>query len=335
MDMFKIPPHLNATVPAEYRLTHRSQVSLMLLNKETGQLSDHLLTELPQLLSKNDLLIFNSSRTIPASILSVDQNVEIRLARKIDERKWEAILLDSEERVLSVERLDLPEDVNIAVVGSGSEFPLVTIEFQNIHEPLLSYLYRFGEPIRYEYIDQKWPLDAYQTIFASSPGSIEMPSAGRAFSWKLMHSLQKAKIKMGFLELHTGISYYGNHIWPNPINHPEAYYIPHKTIQLMNQLKANNGRLIAVGTTVVRAIESFALQKTSFMSECRDTHLYIHSGTTLQMADAIITGLHEPEASHLDMLKAFTKSEYLNKSYDHALKKGYLWHEFGDIQLIL
>jgi S-adenosylmethionine:tRNA ribosyltransferase-isomerase len=175
----------------------------------------------------------------------------------------------------------------------------------------------------------------YQTVYASVPGSMEMASAGRAISYKLLHTLKKKGVKIAYVQLHAGLSYYGNDRWPNPANHVEAFCIPEKTAELVNETKKNNGRVIAVGTTVVRALETAVTSDGFVEAQEGATRLYIQKGYPLRAVDGLLTGFHEPEASHLDMLSAFIDEEILMKAYEEVLSAGYLWHEFGDMNLIL
>ncbi|KMK77759.1 S-adenosylmethionine:tRNA ribosyltransferase-isomerase [Alkalihalobacillus pseudalcaliphilus] len=327
---FQIPSELNAEAPIEYSKGQRDRVQLLTLDRKTGTINDQTLLDLPHLLQTGDLLVFNRSRTIPAVLKTSDQQTEIRLARKITDTVWEAILFPDSSQTL----LKLPENVQIKIIGKGSESPLIKIQFEQLKEPVLSYLHKYGTPIRYEYINKNWPLSDYQTMFASVPGSIEMPSAGRAFTWSLIKKLKKVGIRIAFLELHAGISYYGNDHWPNPLFHPEAYSVPEQTFTDVIETKRNGNRVIAVGTTVVRALETVALNKHS-PTLSGHTNLYVTGDTSLNFVDGLLTGLHEPETSHLHMLRAFTKEEYVRRAYHHALNHRYLWHEFGDINLIL
>jgi S-adenosylmethionine:tRNA ribosyltransferase-isomerase len=225
--------------------------------------------------------------------------------------------------------------VKAEVTGAGKEKPLIILTFSISGVELMDYIYSWGEPIRYEYIDSDWPLDAYQTAYASVPGSVEMASAGRSFSWKLFENLKRKGIKMAFLTLHTGLSYYGNDRWPNPDKHPEAYHIPKETVDLIHSVKKANARVIAVGTTVVRALET-AADEHGILTEVEGiTNLYIKKEHQLKTVDGLVTGLHEPEATHLEMLMAFTHEHRLFAAYRQALKRRYLWHEFGDMNLIL
>jgi S-adenosylmethionine:tRNA ribosyltransferase-isomerase len=210
--------------------------------------------------------------------------------------------------------------------------PLKTILFSKKGTDLFNSIYAIGEPVRYEYIHNKWGLDYYQTVFASHPGSVEMPSAGRAFSWELLFALQRKGIELDFIQLHTGLSYMlDDELETSPADNYEEYHLSEKTIEKIRKTKASGGRVIAVGTTVVRALESAGI--TGALNGI--TNLYINQNFELKMVDGIITGLHEPKASHLDMLTAFVPHNLLWNAYQEAIGERYLWHEFGDMNLIL
>jgi S-adenosylmethionine:tRNA ribosyltransferase-isomerase len=329
---FEIPQSLNAKVPAERRGTGRDDVRLMVMNGEAVQ--HDRFSSLPDFLQEGDLLIFNNSRTIPAVLeaKACSREVEIRLSRQLDDNRWEVLIWGG--LFSAGDELLLKEGVKAVISGNGNEKPLITLTFSISGVELMDYIYKHGEPIRYEYIDSAWTLDAYQTAYASVPGSVEMASAGRAFSWKMFEQLRAKGIKTAFLTLHTGLSYYGNDRWPNPQKHPEAFHIPEETAELINSARKANGRVIAVGTTVVRALESAAVENGYVTQTEGITNLYIKKDHQLKAVDGLVTGLHEPEATHLEMLTAFTYEHHLFEAYRQALKKGYLWHEFGDMNLI-
>ncbi|WP_421382272.1 S-adenosylmethionine:tRNA ribosyltransferase-isomerase [Bacillus salacetis] len=329
---FEVPQSLNAKIPAERRGRGRDDVRLMIMNGE--KVHHERFSSLPDFLEEGDLLIFNNSRTIPAVLKAAacNREVEIRLSRQLDDNRWEALIWGG--LFPACDELHLPNGVKAVIHGNGNEKPLVTLQFSLGGVELMDYIYKHGEPIRYEYIDSAWTLDAYQTAYASVPGSVEMASAGRAFSWKMFETLKAKGIKTAFLTLHTGLSYYGNDRWPNPNKHPEAFHIPQETAELINSARKANGRVIAVGTTVVRALET-AADENGYINETEGiTNLYIKNDHQLKAVDGLVTGLHEPEATHLEMLSAFTYEHQLFEAYREALKRGYLWHEFGDMNLI-
>lgn len=332
---FHIPEALHAADPPENRLSARDQVKLLVLDRETGQFRHDQFFHIGSYLEKGDMLIFNNSRTIP-SVLYADHNgksVEIRLSRRLSDSEWDVLL--PENRVNIGEKLTFLNGISAIITGHGSEPPLVRILFSIKGTDLLHLFYEIGDPIRYEYIHRPWPLEAYQTVFATVPGSVEMPSAGRAFSWKLIRKLKKKGIDIEFITLHAGLSYYGNDKWPSPKKHPEVYSIPKRTAEKINEAKRNGKRVIAVGTTVVRALETAAGTNGWIEAKEGTTSLYVTKNYPLRAVDGLMTGFHEPEASHLDMLTSFVREDFLLSAYQNAISRNYLWHEFGDINLIL
>ncbi|MBS4177937.1 S-adenosylmethionine:tRNA ribosyltransferase-isomerase [Lederbergia citrea] len=332
---FQIPKHLNALSPAEYRGKSREDVRLLVLDRLNGTTFHAHFNQLQDYLMPGDLLVINNSRTIPAVLTGKYKNntIEVRLSRQVSEQEWDAVILGNTLAIGST--LTFPGDMSAVVISDGSELPLVTLSFSKSGLDLLNHIYRIGLPIHYEYIDYPWPLDTYQTAFASVPGSVEMPSAGRALSWKMLNNLKEQGIDFGFLQLHTGLSYYGENMWPHPEKHPESYCIPLKTAQQIAKTKVNGGRVIAVGTTVVRALETAANEDGTVKPQSGLTSLYIKKDYQLTVVDGLLTGFHEPEASHLDLLTAFIEENHLIKAYSKALDQGYLWHEFGDMNLVL
>jgi S-adenosylmethionine:tRNA ribosyltransferase-isomerase len=233
------------------------------------------------------------------------------------------------------DRLTFSEKLEANVTSLASR-PFVTLQFSKKKAELFGEIYKIGEPIRYEYISNPWELDYYQTVYATEPGSVEMPSAGRAFSWELLFELQRKGVKLAFLQLHAGLSDLADNEWQlTPRDVKESYSIPSETIEAIKEAKANGRRVIAVGTTVVRAVETAFDASYQPLFGTGWTNLYINRETVLKVVDGLITGLHEPEASHLDLLTAFIDEELLFQAYQEAIDLGYLWHEFGDINLIL
>ena len=332
---FSVPEHLNAKVPPEKRGIRRDEVKLMVTDRQGETLIHSVFNQLSNYISSGDVLVLNNSRTIPAVLradLSTDGNyqkkIEVRLARKIGSTKWDALIVNYP--VCIGERLRFSENIEAIIEKSYPDSPLMTISFQCTEESLQYFIYKSGEPIRYEYISEPSGLEAYQTVFGTVPGSVEMPSAGRAFSWELIFALKKKGVQIEFLQLHTGLSYFLDDQWNvSPSANPETYHVPLKTMKTILKAKSEGRKVIAVGTTVVRALETallFGLEGT--------TNLYINQGFELRVVDGILTGFHEPEASHLDLLSAFITPDHLLKAYDQALDKQYLWHEFGDMHLI-
>lgn len=335
---FYLPSELNASHPPERRGVRRDHVRMMVIDKKTGSVSHDHFFRLSDYLKPGDLVVLNNSRTVPAILKAglyrntkrIQHEVEIRLARRRNEETWDALIVTDDVRLGDI--LQFSVDLSAVIIDMKEGSPLKTILFSKKGTDLFNSIYALGEPIRYEYIQDKWGLDYYQTVYASHPGSVEMPSAGRAFSWELLFNLQKKGIELDFIQLHTGLSYLmDDDLETSPTDNYEEYHLSEKTIEKIRKTKASGGRVIAVGTTVVRALESAGI--TGALSGV--TNLYINQNFELKMVDGIITGLHEPKASHLDMLTAFVPQNLLWNAYEEAIDQRYLWHEFGDMNLIL
>jgi S-adenosylmethionine:tRNA ribosyltransferase-isomerase len=205
---------------------------------------------------------------------------------------------------------------------------LATFDGASTVEQLLA---RHGEPIRYGYAGRPWPLDAYQNTYAITPGSAEMPSAGRPITRRLITELIARGVLIAPITLHTGVSSSERHEPP----FPEAYEVPAATARLVTSTRAAGGRVIAVGTTVVRALETVARPDGFVAPGSGWTELVVQPERGVRVIDGLITGWHEPQASHLMMLEAIVGGDLLERSYQAGLERGYLWHEFGDSHLIL
>ncbi|WP_042454025.1 S-adenosylmethionine:tRNA ribosyltransferase-isomerase [Neobacillus dielmonensis] len=330
---FHLPPELNASHPPEKRGLRRDHVRMMVLDRFSGKIRHDSFYNLLHYLQPGDLIILNNSRTIPAVLQATAQpsgtKVEVRLARRKCEDTWEALLVPSIDAGCTI---FLSNELSATVVSEKENSPLTLIQFNKRGTDLYNGIYAIGEPVRYEYIEHAWELDFYQTVFASHPGSVEMPSAGRAFSWELLFKLQRNGIQADFIQLHTGLSYLLDDKWhQTPKENDEEYCVSESVMDRIFKTKAAGKRVIAVGTTVVRALETAA--STGKLSG--ETNLYIDANYPMKMADGILTGFHEPKASHLDMLSAFVSQQQLLSAYHQAIASSYLWHEFGDMNLIV
>jgi S-adenosylmethionine:tRNA ribosyltransferase-isomerase len=235
------------------------------------------------------------------------------------------------------ERLVFGGGLTATVLGRHAEAPpLVWLAFDAGGERLAEALHRAGRPVRYAYVPRPWPLHHYQTMFAAEPGSAEMASAGRPFTLQTVRALRDRGIGLATISLHAGLSTYGDPAVDRRFVPPEAYRVPEATAAAVERCRAARGRVVAVGTTVVRALETAAAEGGGrVLAAAGVTRLRIGPGHRLLAVDGLLTGLHEPEASHLDMLGAFVAPEVLARSYTAALDAGYLWHEFGDVCLVI
>ena len=200
---------------------------------------------------------------------------------------------------------------------------------------MVPYLLRYGVPIRYSYVRREWPLAAYQTVFATRPGSAEMPSASRPFTPEVVTRLIARGVTFAPLTLDTGVSSLEGDEEP----YPEPYDVPPATARLVNLTRRDGGRVIAAGTTVVRALETAARTRPAadgmVAASAGWTDHIVTPGSGVLAVDGLLTGLHEPRSSHLRMLAAFAGPALLDRCYAAAIGGRYLWHEFGDVHLLL
>jgi S-adenosylmethionine:tRNA ribosyltransferase-isomerase len=341
---FELPPALEASAPAELRpdgAGRRDAVRLLVLERATGATTHTTFDRLDAFLRPGDLLVLNASRTVPALLRAVGDDgapVEVRLADRRRASRWDALLLSSRTHIgREGMRLVFGGGLRARVLGRRPDLPFLwRLRFNRAGPALLDAIERLGEPVRYGYVAGALPLDLYQTVYASEPGSVEMPSAGRPLSWELLLRLRHAGVRTATLVLHTGLSSTRDDavdaLHPN---YDEAFAVPPETAAVVNATHAGRGRVIAVGTTVVRALESVTGTDGVTHAGRGRTRLRIRPNTHLHAVDGLLTGLHEPRASHLDLLSAFVAPNVLQAAYREALAHGYLWHEFGDMNLIL
>lgn len=343
---FTLPPELSAKEPPERRGIARDQVRLMVIDLATHQVEHTRFDRLGEFLRPSDLLVFNSSRTLPASLdcceIPMGLCMEIRLAEHLPDDTWLALLMCQRGNpfacgLRSGMQIDFGQRLTATVYERDENIPrLWKIRFSKSGTELMDLIYRLGRPIRYEYVSAPWDLDYYQTVYATEPGSAEMPSAGRAFTWKLLFDLKRRGVETVYILLHTGLSSYMDD--ELDAQHPaseEEYLITEAAAQKINRTREAGGRVIAVGTTVVRALESVANEMGKVQAGHGYTRLHITANHKPKVVDGLLTGMHEPEVSHLDLLTAFLSAEKIREAYEEAVQQRYLWHEFGDLNLII
>ena len=345
---FTLPPELSAKEPPERRGIQRDQVRLLVIERATGRIEHTRFDKIDNYLRAGDLLVFNSSRTLPASLRGCECSathgscMEVRLAERLPDDSWLALLVCEQGDPFGCGlhagmEIAFAEELSATVLERDAHIPrLWKLRFSISGAAFVDVIYRLGRPIRYEYVSAPWDLDYYQTVYATEPGSAEMPSAGRAFTWKLLLDLKRRGIDSAYVVLHAGLSSYMDDELDR--QHPaseEEYFVSRITAAKINQTRKAGGRVIAVGTTVVRALESATNENGSVMEAHGYTRLKIDNQHRLRAVDGLLTGLHEPEASHLDLLSAFLPVEQIHAAYGEAIARRYLWHEFGDLNLIL
>jgi S-adenosylmethionine:tRNA ribosyltransferase-isomerase len=346
---FTLPMELVAKEPPERRGIARDAVRLMVIDRSENRIYHTHFYRIGKFLLPGDLMVFNTSRTIPASLMGYVRPagplIEVRLAEHLLDGSWLALLrCQQDDNPFSCSfskgmQIEFAQGLVAKVYNQDERIQrLWKIRFSKSGIELYNSLYRIGQPIRYEYVSKPWDLDYYQTVYATNPGSAEMPSAGRPFTWKLLFELRRNDINTAYISLHTGLSSYMDpELDQRYIASEEEYFISSKTAEQINKTHDIGGRIIAVGTTVVRALETAALysNKGSVKAGHDYTSLHIDANHKVKAVDGLLTGLHEPEASHLDLLTAFLPAERIRQAYDEAIQRKYLWHEFGDMNLIL
>ena len=330
---FELPETLEAHGPPARRDDVR-----MLVAARRADLVHARFRDLPRLLEPGDVLVVNASATVPAALTAVlgsERTLDLHLSTPVPGGGgWVAELRVGGRPFRGAREgaaLALPAGGRAELLARYLSSPRLWITALDLPEPLPDYLARHGRPIRYPYVREERPLCDYQTIFASEPGSAEMPSAGRPFTHELVTELLLRGIQVAPVVLHTGVSSLEEGERP----YPEWYRVPESTARLVTAARRAGGRVIAVGTTVVRALETAAPGDGSVESREGWTSLVVTPERGVRAVDGLLTGWHEPGASHLQLLEAVAGRELVQRSYRAALDHGYLWHEFGDVHLIL
>jgi S-adenosylmethionine:tRNA ribosyltransferase-isomerase len=340
---FELSDALEASEPPEARGLARDEVRLMVASRSSADIVHTRFRELPGHLEPGDLLVINNSATLPAAVPATrgdGTTIEVRFATRAPERESKDLFVvelrsGGGEAPLGTGRAGEP----IRLAG-GARLELLArymgrdrlwLARVRTAQRLYRYLSHHGRPIRYGYVPKRWPLSTYQTAYATVPGSAEMPSAGRPLTPDVITRLIANGVLIAPLTLHAGVSSPERHEPP----YPEHYDVPPATARLVNAVRGWGGHVVAVGTTVVRALETVAAPDGTVRAGAGWTNLVVSADRTPWAVDGLLTGWHEPLASHLQLLEAVAGDALVRECYVSALEHGYLWHEFGDSHLIL
>jgi S-adenosylmethionine:tRNA ribosyltransferase-isomerase len=322
---------------------------LLVLSRDSGQVADHQLAELPSLLRPGDLLVVNDAATLPASLPARAPSgapAEVRLVRALDDGvRWRAVLFDGgnwrtpTEHRSAPERLETGARLEIAglaatVTAIGASPRLFDFAFEAEPDAVWAALYLRGRPIQYAHVPDPLELWSVQTPYASRPWAVEAPSAGLGLGGALLSALRARGIGLAAITEGAGLSATGDSALDARLPLPERFEVGAETVEAISRAHARGGRVVAVGTSVVRALET-AAQTGQLCASAGETDLVIGPGHPLRVADGLLTGLHEPTASHYALLQAFATAAQLHAAYRHAERAGYLGHELGDANLIL
>jgi len=321
----------------ELRGIDPEDVALLVASRSSGKLVHACFTELVRFLRSGDLLVVNTSGTLPAALdAEVDgQAAELHLSTPVERDDWVVELRTLRRTPLRPPamgtRIGLPGGASAELLAPYLGSSRLSVARLSLGEPVQDYLRRHGHPIRYRHTELDLPIDAYQTVFAREPGSAEMPSAARPFTADLVTDLVAHGVLLAPITLHCGVS----SLEAGERPYRERYRVPPETAQVVNNVRWQGGRVIAVGTTVVRALESVADADGVLTGGGGLTQLVVTPERGVRAVDGLITGWHEPESSHLQLLEAVAGPELLRHSYAAANAHGYRFHEFGDSHLIL
>jgi S-adenosylmethionine:tRNA ribosyltransferase-isomerase len=349
---FQVSDELAAGEPPEVRGLARDQVRLLVSRTSDDSMTHARFFDLPDFLTPGDVVVVNSSATINAALDAEragrdghTSDIVLHLSTPLSENRWVVELRQHADQGTTPllgadpgEVIHLPAGATARLV---SAYPADTVAYLpgrvrlwvaelTLPSHAATYTAQYGMPIRYSYVRKSWPLSYYQTIFAAESGSAEMPSAGRGFTQEIVERLARKRVRIAPLVLHTGVS----SLEADEPPYSERYRVPNSTALIVNSARSRGGRLVAVGTTVVRALETVADAGGHVHGGHGWTDLVITPERGLRVVDAMLTGLHEPRASHLFMLEALAGREHLAIAYETALRHHYLWHEFGDLHLI-
>ncbi len=329
------------SAPLDERLLH--------VDPLRGTLEDRRIRDLPDLVRSGDALVVNDAATLPASLPAQvnGSDLEIRLLENRGDGQWTAVLFGPGDwRTRTESRIAPPrvrkgESMTIAglsaqVTRVGALSPrLVTVKFHADADLFWNTVYRFGRPVQYAHLGDELPLWHVQTSYAARPWAVEMPSAGRPLRWGMLLELRRQGVSVVWLTHAAGLSSTGDAALDCALPLPEHFDIPSSTAEVILDAKRKGGRVVAVGTTVVRALEGSLAENGALRPSVGRTPLRIGPRFKPKLVDGLLTGVHEPGTSHFDLMQAFVSRPLLEKAHAHAMARGYLSHEFGDSMLIL
>lgn len=339
-------------VPAEVMGHKRGDVRLIVANRRSGKISSGTFGDLTGFMEDGDLLVVNNSSLINASFSAYFPGLDMYGDLNFG-TSWNGGRVMVEPRPKSLNsmlhsgaRVELPgAGIEVVLVERHGDFPRLWWAETGIDQGELGYMMSmYGKPIAYGHVPFRVPDEYYRTVFSSVPGSVELPSASLPFTDDSVRSLREKGVRVSEITLHCNIgSLEPEEFSGNDRLLDENYTIYRDTIEAVSRTRENGGRVIALGTTAVRTLESFYIGRSpeeivyDFIGESYmgTTDLFIRPGFRFRVVDGLLTGMHDPSSSHIEMMSSFLGPEMLSATYGIAMDSGYLWHEFGDMTLIL
>jgi S-adenosylmethionine:tRNA ribosyltransferase-isomerase len=338
--------------PAAWPRPEPRQDRLLRIDPAARTWRDACVSDLPRELRPGDLLVLNDAATLPASLRGrgpAGEEIEMRLAGPAESGEWWAVLFGAgdwrtrtEDRppppvLVSGDRVVVGDDLAAEVRRVDDRSPrLVALAFDRAGAELWSALYRHGRPVQYAHVKAPLALWHVQTGYAARPWAAELPSAGRPLTAETLRELRRGGVGLATVTHAAGLSSTGDPELDARLPLPERFEVPARTVAAVEAARARRGRVVAVGTSAVRALEGQALLCAGRLGAgSAKTGLTIGARHRLRVVDGLLTGLHEPGSSHFELLRAFAPEDLLREALAHAEVEGYLAHEFGDSSLIL
>ncbi|HEY1536596.1 MAG TPA: S-adenosylmethionine:tRNA ribosyltransferase-isomerase [Polyangiaceae bacterium] len=326
--------------------TAPGQERLLVIDPQSASFADFSIGDLPEFFGPGDALVLNDAATLPAS-LRAGADLELRLMSRFNDGTWQAIAFGGGDFRLPTEQRGPPRLLVAGTdlgFGHGLSARVVSVEpasprllrlaFDQRGSELWQALYRAARPIQYAYLSRPLALWDVQNAYGARPWAVELPSAGKPLRFELLFRIAARGVTLSHVTHAAGLSSTGDALLDARLPVAERYEISERSAAQIRDVKARGGRVVAVGTSVTRALEAASCAGT-LRSGGAYTELILGPGSALRTCDALLTGLHEPGTSHFSLLEAFAPRALLERSFRHAEHEGYLEHEFGDSCLIL
>jgi len=342
---FNLPPELIAQKPASPADTCR----LLILDRKTKKITDEKFLNLPKYLNKDDVLVFNNSKVLPARLIgrkTTGGKVEILLLRQIKPNTWECLVGNLPVKKQIGTKLNFGELLSGQIATRIKD--TAQIKFNLSGKKLMAQIFKLGQTPTPPYIKRLAKATEYQNFFAKKIGSVAAPTAGLHFTPRMFKLLKQKGVQIEFVTLHVGLGTFApiksDDITKHQI-HSEYFELDKPTAKRLNQAKKEGRRIIAVGTTSVRVLESCSKPKAQsskpraksyeLRANSGYTQIYIYPSYKFKFIDALITNFHVPKSSLILLVSAFAGTEFIRRAYQHAISKKYRFYSFGDVMLIL
>ena len=322
-------------------------VRLLHVEPDAERLEDTTLAQLPERLAPGDLLVVNDAATLPASLTLTSHAAELRLVGHAGDGRFRAVVFGDGDWRTSTERRGPAPPLRAGARFCAGELcgrvsavdpdepRLIALHFELTGAELWAALYRVGRVVQYAYLERPLELWDVHNRFASRPWAFEPPSAGLPLAFELLEALRRRGVELAWLSHAAGLSSTGSASLDRRLPFPERYELPAGTVAAIERTRDAGGRVVAVGTSVVRALESNFADFGRLRAGPAEARLVLGPESRLSVVSGLLTGMHEPSTSHFSLLGAFAPAALLERAHEYALEAGYLQHEFGDSCLIL